>query len=98
MAVISIVDIIFAIPLFGFDAWYVIIAVTICTVSVIMIDAVCATLSRWIFPKKWFGIDKTIFSAGKKECRFYEKIGRFPAIEEDEAPYRLLCNEYPVAE
>ena len=23
--------------------------------------------------------------------------GRFPAIEEDEAPYRLLCNEYPVA-
>lgn len=75
MAVISVVDIIFAIPLFGFDAWYVIIAVTICTVSVIMIDAVCATLSRWIFPKKWFGIDKTIFSAGKKECRFYEKIG-----------------------
>lgn len=33
------------------------------------------------------------------ECdnRFYEKIGRFPAIEEDEEPYRLLCNEYPVA-
>ncbi len=29
--------------------------------------------------------------------RFYEKIGRFPAIEEDEPPYRLLCNEYPKA-
>jgi len=29
--------------------------------------------------------------------RFYEPIGRFPAIEEDEKPYRLLCNEYPVA-
>lgn len=27
--------------------------------------------------------------------RFYEPIGRFPAIEEDEPPYRLLCNEYP---
>lgn len=27
--------------------------------------------------------------------RFYEQIGRFPEIEEDEAPYRLLCNEYP---
>ena len=27
--------------------------------------------------------------------RFYEKLGRFPGIEEDEAPYRLLCNEYP---
>lgn len=29
--------------------------------------------------------------------RFYEKLGRFPVIEEDEAPYRLLCNEYPAA-
>ncbi|MBD5084181.1 MAG: D-lyxose/D-mannose family sugar isomerase [Clostridiales bacterium] len=27
--------------------------------------------------------------------RFYEPVGRFPAIEEDEPPYRLLCNEYP---
>lgn len=29
--------------------------------------------------------------------RFYEKVGRFPTIEEDEPPYRLLCNEYPEA-
>ncbi|MDU4890023.1 MAG: D-lyxose/D-mannose family sugar isomerase [Clostridium sp.] len=29
--------------------------------------------------------------------RFYEPIGRFPEIQEDEAPYRLLCNEYPLA-
>lgn len=29
--------------------------------------------------------------------RFYEPIGRFPAIEEDEPAYRLLCNEYPAA-
>ncbi|HWP52377.1 MAG TPA: D-lyxose/D-mannose family sugar isomerase [Clostridia bacterium] len=29
--------------------------------------------------------------------RFYEPIGRFPSIEEDEKPYRLLCNEYPPA-
>lgn len=29
--------------------------------------------------------------------RFYEEIGRFPVIEEDEPPYRLLCNEYPKA-
>ncbi len=33
------------------------------------------------------------------ECdnRFYEQVGRFPAIEEDEEPYRLLCTEYPAA-
>ena len=28
--------------------------------------------------------------------RFLDPIGRFPKIEEDEPPYRLLCNEYPV--
>lgn len=27
--------------------------------------------------------------------RFYEKLGRFPTIEEDEPAYRLLCSEYP---
>lgn len=29
--------------------------------------------------------------------RFYQSMGRFPEIEEDEPPYRLLCNEYPKA-
>ena len=29
--------------------------------------------------------------------RFNPPAGRFPEIEEDEAPYRLLCNEYPEA-
>ena len=33
----------------------------------------------------------------ENDNRFYEPIGRFPAIEEDEEPYRLLCNEYPAA-
>lgn len=28
--------------------------------------------------------------------RFYDPVGRFPAIMEDEAPYHLLCNEYPL--
>ena len=26
--------------------------------------------------------------------RFYDEVGRFPEIEEDEEPVRLLCNEY----
>ena len=33
----------------------------------------------------------------ENDNRFYEPIGRFPEIEEDEAPYRLLCTEYPKA-
>ncbi len=36
------------------------------------------------------GWDVTDFSRGE-----YEKVGRFPAIEEDELPLHLLCNEYP---
>ena len=31
----------------------------------------------------------------EKDNRFYEPVGRFPAIEEDEEAYRLLCTEYP---
>nr|WP_314465240.1 D-lyxose/D-mannose family sugar isomerase [uncultured Clostridium sp.] len=34
----------------------------------------------------------------QEDNRFYQPIGRFPKIEEDELPYRLLCNEYPEAE
>lgn len=30
--------------------------------------------------------------------RFYPSVGRFPSIEEDEPPYRLLCFEYPPAD
>lgn len=33
----------------------------------------------------------------ENDNRFYEPVGRFPTIEEDEAPYRLLCTEYPKA-
>ena len=29
--------------------------------------------------------------------RFNPPVGRFPSIEEDEPPYRLLCSEYPPA-
>lgn len=29
--------------------------------------------------------------------RFLNELGRFPTIEEDEPPYRLLCTEYPAA-
>lgn len=34
----------------------------------------------------------------ENDNRFYEPIGRFPTIEEDEPAYRLLCTEYPEAE
>lgn len=33
----------------------------------------------------------------KSDNRFYPPMGRFPTVEEDEPPYRLLCGEYPPA-
>ncbi len=33
----------------------------------------------------------------ENDNRFLEPIGRFPEIENDEPPYRLLCTEYPHA-
>ena len=38
-----------------------------------------------------------IYFYDNTDNRFNPPVGRFPTIEEDEAPYRLLCNEYPVA-
>jgi len=54
---------------------YLIVLVIILTLVEIIIDCVFATLVRWIFPKKWFSVDKKFFSASKKERIFYEKIG-----------------------
>lgn len=31
----------------------------------------------------------------RTDNRFWPPMGRFPAVEEDEPPYRLLCGEYP---
>ena len=31
----------------------------------------------------------------KNDNRFLQQVGRFPTIEEDEAPLHYLCNEYP---
>lgn len=75
MIILTVVDVFVAAPIFGFDIWYIILAVVLLTVIAIIIDAICATLTRWVFPKKWFGVDKKCFMAGKKECRFYEKLG-----------------------
>lgn len=33
----------------------------------------------------------------KTDNRFLDELPRFPAVTEDEAPYRLLCSEYPPA-
>jgi len=34
----------------------------------------------------------------RSEINFYEPMGRFPTVGEDEPACRLLCTEYPAAE
>ena len=60
------------------------------------------TLTKGLYHRFWGEEGKgTVLVAEVSMCnddaadnRFYDKVGRFPEIEEDEAPLRLLCNEY----
>lgn len=60
------------------------------------------TLTRGLYHRFWGEEGKgTVLVAEVSMCnddtadnRFYDKVGRFPKIEEDEAPLHLLCNEY----
>jgi D-lyxose ketol-isomerase len=59
------------------------------------------TLTRGMYHKFW--AEKATCLVGEvsmvnddtKDNRFHEPLGRFPEIEENEAPLHLLCNEYP---
>lgn len=75
MAVITVFDMIFAAPVFGFDAKFVVLGVILNVVAVIAADGITAFVIRWLLPEKWFGGDKVGFAAGKKEARFLEKTG-----------------------
>lgn len=75
MGIIMLVNYFVSAPIFGFEVWYIVVAVTVATVLVIVIDAIFATLVRWCLPKKYFSIENKIFCAKKKESVFYEKIG-----------------------
>ncbi len=75
MAVISIVNVIIDQFLFNLGLWYILLAVVINTVAVIAISGVFAFIIRHMLPEKWFSVDKKFFFVGKKECKFYEKLG-----------------------
>ena len=62
------------------------------------------TLTKGLYHRFWGEEGKgTVLVSEVSMCnddtadnRFYDPAGRFPTIEEDEAPFRLLCNEYPL--
>lgn len=63
------------------------------------------TLTRGLYHRFWGEEGKgTVLVREVSMCNddsndncFYDPAGRFPEIEEDEAPVHLLCNEYPEA-
>ena len=73
MALITVFNYLFA---FGDNTfWTCLTWVVVGTIAQIIIDAVFATLVRWVLPSKMFAVDKKRFCASKKESIFYEKIG-----------------------
>lgn len=54
---------------------YAVLSVIIAVIAVVAIDGIFAFIVRWVMPKKWFTVDKSYFSVGKKKARFLEKIG-----------------------
>lgn len=74
-AIVAVINAIFVAPAYGMNGWLLVLYVAVSVVGVIAIDGVFATLVRWVLPKKFFGVDKKRFAAGRRECRFYEKIG-----------------------
>ena len=63
------------------------------------------TYTQYLYHKFWgkpgFGDviigEVSMCNDDNTDNRFYDVPGRFPAVEEDEPAYRLLCNEYPKA-
>ena len=74
-AIIGAVNYIVNFAAFDFNAWNIVLCVSVSVVGAIAIDSVFATIVRWILPKKWFSVDKKRWAANRKECVFYEKIG-----------------------
>jgi D-lyxose ketol-isomerase len=64
------------------------------------------TLTQGLYHRFWgeegFGTvivsEVSMCNDDTNDNRFYDKVGRFPKIEEDEEPLRLLCNEYKLGE
>lgn len=72
---ISFVNYFFDFAAFDFNAWNIVLCVSVSVVAAIAIDGLFATVVRWFLPAKWFSVEKEFWAAKRKECVFYEKIG-----------------------
>ncbi len=73
--IIGAVNYIFVAPIYDITLWQVAFCVAVSVVAAIAIDGLFAAIVRWLLPEKWFSVDRKCWAAGRKESRFYEKIG-----------------------
>ena len=55
--------------------WQVLLITAGLVITVIAVDGLMATLTRWVFPSKWFGRGTKLVRVHKWEKNFYMKIG-----------------------
>ncbi len=73
--VIGAVNYIFVAPVYDITLLQVAFYVSVSVIAAIVIDGLFATVVRWFLPEKGFSVDRKCWAGGRKECRFYEKIG-----------------------
>ena len=69
--------------------------------QVVLTPGESITLPPRLYHKFWGARDRvfvgevSLVNDDNTDNRFYEPIGRFPEIDEDEPPFRLLVTDYP---
>lgn len=75
IALIILFNTLFAIPVFGFGFWDIVIKTVCSVIAVVAIDGITAFIVRWLLPEKWFKTRNEVFVAHKNEQLFLDKIG-----------------------
>lgn len=73
--VIAVVNVALNNVFYNLPAWQIIAVVAANVVVVILIDGIFALIIRRALPKKWFTYERKCFQVGKRERKFYEKLG-----------------------
>jgi D-lyxose ketol-isomerase len=69
--------------------------------TVVLNSGESITLPTRLYHKFWGAESRVLIGEvslvndDRTDNRFYEPVGRFPEIEEDEPPLHLLCTDYP---
>ena len=70
MAAISVLDLLFAAPAFGFDVPFILLTVCLNVVAVIAVDGISAFVVRWLLPKKWLERTENVLRRAKRRADF----------------------------